>query len=354
VIVDDLENDEAVESAEQRKKLERWFFKALMKIGQKYTVFIIIGTILHYESLLNSLLIKPGWKGQKFKSIIRYSSSSLWNDWELIFTNITIGKEQAEASADAFFEEHKAEMLAGTEVLWPEVEDYYYLMKMRISEGPAYFESEKQNEPINPEDAVFLEEWITYYDDDEVDLSGLAHGGAVDPSLGKKSKNADPSAIVGGIKKGEIIYLTVGDIEKRHPDKITTDLLAYHEKRHFDQVAIEAVQFQEFFAGHVEKEAHKRNLTLNVLAVPENTDKDLRIIRLQPWIKNGWIRFRRSGMQELIRQFIYYRPKNKGGHDDGPDAVEKLVNLLESGVGQIEYQSSGSRRASTKMAGFFS
>lgn len=343
VIVDDLENDEAVESAEQRKKLEKWFFKALMKIGQKYTVFIVIGTILHYESLLNSLLIKPGWKGRKFKSIIKYSSSHLWNDWELIFTNITIGKEQAEAAADAFFEAHKTEMLAGTEVLWPEVEDYYYLMKMRISEGPAYFESEKQNEPINPEDAAFLEEWITYYDEDEVDLAGIAYGAAVDPSLGKKSKNSDPSAIIGGKKKGEIIYLTFADIEKRHPDKIMTDLLAYHEKQHLDQVAIEAVQFQEFFAGHVEKEAHKRNLTLNVLAVPENTDKDLRIIRLQPWIKNGWIRFRRSGMQELIRQFIYYRPKGKGGHDDGPDAVEKLMNLLVTGVGKIEYQTVASR-----------
>jgi hypothetical protein len=41
---DDLENDEAVESPDQRKKLEKWFFKALMKIGQKDTVFIILGT----------------------------------------------------------------------------------------------------------------------------------------------------------------------------------------------------------------------------------------------------------------------------------------------------------------------
>lgn len=30
-----------------------------MKIGQKDTVYIIIGTILHYDSLLNNLLSKP-------------------------------------------------------------------------------------------------------------------------------------------------------------------------------------------------------------------------------------------------------------------------------------------------------
>jgi len=36
-------------------------------------------------------------------------------------------------------------------------------------------------------------------------------------------------------------------------------------------------------------------------------------------------------MQALINHFIYYRPKGKGGHDDGPDAVEMLKSLLEKG-----------------------
>jgi hypothetical protein len=62
-----------------------------------------------------------------------------------------------------------------------------------------------------------------------------------------------------------------------------------------------------------------------------NADKDLRIIRLQPWIKNGWIRFRKE-MRELKRHFIYYRPKNKGGPDDGPDALEMLLGLCEAGL----------------------
>lgn len=331
VLVDDLENDEAVESPDQRKKLEKWFFKALMKIGQKDTVYIVIGTVLHYDSLLSNLLIKPGWKGRKFKAVLKYSQSKLWEQWEDIFTDISVGKETAEKNADAFFEKHKAAMLKDTEVLWPEVEDYYYLMKMRISEGPAYFESEKQNEPINPEDAVFLEEWITYYDDDEVDLTGIAQGGACDPSMGKKSKSADPSAILGGRMKNNIIWLTVADIEKRHPDKIVNDILGYQQRDPFSEFAIEEVQFQEFFKDHFIKEAHRRGLTMNVKGVKPNVDKDLRIVSLQPWVKNGWIRFRRN-MRELVRQLIYYRPKGKGGHDDGPDALEMLKSLLEAGM----------------------
>jgi predicted phage terminase large subunit-like protein len=333
VIVDDLENDESVESPEQRRKLENWFFKALMKIGQPDTVFIVVGTILHYESLLSKLLVKPGWKGRKWKAVIQWSPAvKLWERWEQLYADITIGKEAAELVADNYFSANEREMLAGTEVLWPEMEPYYYLMKMRVSDGPAYFESEKQNEPINPEDAVFLEEWIQYYDDEDVDLTGLKHAGACDPSLGGKSKHADPSAILGGKMKTGVIYLTVADIEKRHPDRIMTDILTYHKRDRFDELAMEEIQFQEFFSKTFQAEAHAKGLTINVKSVKPNTDKDLRIVTLQPWIKNGWIKFRRAGMGELVRQLIYYRPKNKGGHDDGPDALEMLKNLLEGGM----------------------
>jgi len=109
------------------------------------------------------------------------------------------------------------------------------------------------------------------------------------------------------------------------------------------------VQFQEYFKNAFEKEAHKRRLTMNIQGVKPNVDKDLRIVTLQPWIKNGWILFKRYGMGELIRHLIYYRPKGKGGHDDGPDALEMLKSLLEGATktGLIEFQSTGTRRVSS-------
>jgi len=332
VVCDDLENDEAVESADQRKKLEAWFFKALMKIGNKATVYILIGTVLHAESLLQRLLEKPGWKGMKFKAVMRYADNrTLWDEWERIFADISRGKEQAEAAADAFFAAHREAMLAGAEVLWPEEEDYYYLMKMRVTDGPAYFDSEKQNEPLNPEDQVFVEDWFVDWDEDDVDLSGLPHAGACDPSLGKKNKRNDPSAIMGGRIKEKVLYLDIADIDKRQPDRIMADILMYHERDPFDKFRMETVQFQEFFARTFEMRAHEEGLTINMDEHVPNTDKDLRIIRLQPWIKNGWIRFKPEH-RELKRQLIYYRPKGRGGHDDGPDCLEMLLGLCEEGL----------------------
>ena len=49
--------------------------------------------------------------------------------------------------------------------LWPEVGDYHALMLMRESEVPASFDSEKQNEPVNPLDCLFLEEDFRFWDD---------------------------------------------------------------------------------------------------------------------------------------------------------------------------------------------
>jgi predicted phage terminase large subunit-like protein len=255
----------------------------------------------------------------------------LWEEWERIFADISTGKEQAEAAADNYFTVHQDEMLAGTEVLWPEMEPYYYLMKMRVSDGPAYFESEKQNEPLNPEDQVFFEEWFQDWEDGDVDFSGIPHAGACDPSLGKRNKRNDPSAILTGHMKDRILYLNIADICQRRPDAIMSDILLYHERQTIDKLRMETVQFQEFFARQLEQLSRDKGLVLNIDDKNPNTDKDLRIIRLQPWIKNGWIRFKKEHT-ELKRQLLYYRPKGRGGHDDGPDCLEMLLDLCEGSL----------------------
>jgi predicted phage terminase large subunit-like protein len=326
VVCDDLENDEAVMSAEQRKKLSKWFFKALMKIGQPNTIFIVIGTILHYDSLLSELLKTPGWCGRKFQSVIKWADNqALWDEWERLFRDATATKEEAQAAADTFFEINKRGMLKGAEVLWPEREPYYMLMKMRISEGASNFDSEKQNEPVNPEDCLFDTDDIQFWDNGDVDVNGVAFLGAVDPSLGE-GKRSDPSAIMGGWWKDGVLWLEIADEERRRPDKIINDIYAYHEKYTFNRFGAEAVQFQKFFATSLETEAKERGKTLPVREIKSVTNKHLRIERLQPWLKNGWVRLKRHH-RALLTQIAQYP---MCAHDDLLDALEMLVGLCES------------------------
>lgn len=326
VICDDLEDDENIDSPDQREKDRKWFFKALMKIGGRSTVFIVVGTILHYDSLLSRLLVRPGWHGKKWKAVIKWSSSKLWEKWESLFTSRVV---DAENRAKRFFDKHKIEMLEGTKVLWPEAESYYFLMTMRVSDGPAYFDSEKQNEPVNPDDCLFQEEWFRFIPE-PIFLDKNSHFYcAVDPSMGSASKKADPSAIlVGCVNPDGIIDIIQADIEKRHPDSIMETLFEYQKKYHFEKIAIEEVQFQQLFKDQVIKEGARRKIYPPVEGVRPINDKILRISKLQPHIKNGLIRFRKN--QTLLLDQLKYFPK--ANHDDGPDALEMFFNLINSGL----------------------
>lgn len=331
VICDDLEDDENIESPEQREKDRAWFFKAVMKIGGRYTVYLVIGTILHYDSLLSRLLKQPGWKARIWQAVLQWSPSPLWQDWERLFLS------DGEEAADCFFKSHQKEMLEGAQELWPAGEPYYYLMKMRLIDGPAYFDSEKQNEPIHPSERLFNEDWFQFWDDSCFSSQGslVLQAGesvlcAVDPSMGGASIKSDPSAIVVAVlRENGILDVLEADIQKRHPDRIMEDLFVFHQMYSFDRVVVEEVQFQELFKEHIARESARRGLYLPIEGTRPHIDKTLRISKLQPHIKNGFIRFRRS--QTLLLNQLKYFPK--ADHDDGPDALEMIFSLAASHSG---------------------
>ena len=295
IVLDDIENDENVNTPEQRKKLLNWFNKAVMKAGDTYTDIMYVGTILHYDSLLSNTLKNPEFKSRKYRAVISYADNTqLWEQWEELFINLF--DELHEEHADEFFEEHKAEMLKGTEVLWEEKLSYYKLMKMKVSEGDASFNSELQNDPIDPDNATFNEEWFDFYDDEPIDFSDprFYFVGANDPSLGK-NKKSDTSAIIGlatDMKTG-YMYVVDASIEKRHPDVII--------------------------------------------------DKTMRIESLQPMVKNHYLRFSRKH-KALLQQMKEFP---MGKNDDGPDALKMAVDTAvkargSSGAG--EYRTAEKRR----------
>ena len=198
LVLDDIENDENVRTPEQRKKLESWFLKAVSKAGDDYTDIIYIGTLLHYDSLLAKTLNNPGYKAIKYKAVISFSNEEdLWKEWEEIYTDLS--NENHEADAREFFERHREKMLEGTEVLWEEKLSYYDLMVMRLTEGEASFNSEEQNEPINPEDCIFNPEWFEFYNEAEIDFKNrdFLFFGFVDAVADAYSENRT----VGGVER---------------------------------------------------------------------------------------------------------------------------------------------------------
>lgn len=333
IILDDVENDENVRTPEQRKKLKDWFDKAVSKCGDDYTDIVYIGTLLHYDSLLAKTLANPAYRSIKYKAVIRFSQADdLWQKWETIFTDLS--NDDREADALAFFQAHKTAMLEGTQVLWEEKLSYYDLMVMRVSEGEASFNSEEQNEPINPDDCLFMEEWFDYYNEAEVNFGDPAFDffGFIDPSLGK-TKRSDFSAIVTLAKhKGSgYMYVVDADIERRHPDRIIADVLAKERwlrasfGHGYRKLGAETNQFQWFLKEELAKASAKAGLYLPIEEVQQTSDKVMRVQTLQPDVKNKYIKFNRRH-KRLLEQLTQFP---MGAHDDGPDALEGARSIAK-------------------------
>lgn len=353
ILLDDIENDENVNTAEQRRKLKSWFEKAVSKAGDTYTDIVYIGTILHYDSLLSNVLKNPRYRTKKYRAVISEAvNTQLWEEWQRIYTNLF--DEQHEENARDFYEANEEDMLEGVEVLWSEKLSYYDLMEIRVTEGPASFNSELQNEPIDPDNATFNEEWLDFYEDEEL-AQIMAEGryllvGSNDPSLGK-NKKADTSSIITLVLHltSGYMYILDASVERRKPDVIINDILEMNRryKRDYRQgyykFGVETVQFQYFFKDVLAQKSLELGEYLPIEEINSSTNKMVRIESLQPLIKNHYIKFSRKH-KALLQQMTEFP---MGRNDDAPDGLQMAVQLAVSlrGVsGKVGYKRVQGRR----------
>ena len=336
---------------EQRRKLKGWFDKAVSKAGDTYTDIMYIGTILHYDSLLSNTLSNARYRTKKYRAVISEATNQgLWDEWERIYTNLF--DEDHRENARTFYEANEAAMLEGTEVLWEEKFTYYDLMEMKVSEGIASFNSEMQNDPVDPDNAVFNEEWFDYYEPEQVDFRkpNFILIGANDPSLGK-NKKSDTSSIISlavDIKTG-YMYVVDASVERRKPDVIISDIFEIHKRyvrdygKGFHKFGVETVQFQHYFKTVMENRSRELGLYIPFEEIQSVVNKYLRIESLQPLIKNHYIKFNRAHKQ-LIRQLTEFP---MGRCDDAPDGLEMAATLAKTvkGSTRTEYRSILRRRS---------
>lgn len=342
IILDDIENDENVRKKEQRDKLQNWLKKTVMKLGPPDGTMDLfyLGTILHYDSVLNRTLKSPTWNAKVFSAIVTWPDRmDLWQKWEEILFN------QEEEAADIYYRRNRKKMDAGAVVSWPSVRPLLSLMKIRADDHHA-FNCEMQNNPNNNEHAPFKD--ITFWVQPCRDWVYYA---VCDPSLGKNNKRRDPSAIlVGGFDRNSGVLDTVeADICRRVPDKIISDIIRYHKEYNCLVWGIESVQFQEFLRTELVKRSAQQGIPVPARPIHNSTDKALRIESLQPHVANGLIRLHHN--QSVLREQLSFWPE--ADHDDGPDALEMLWRLVLSGAtGAPKVKSSRRRRQRSTLRGY--
>lgn len=341
VIIDDLETDETVQTPERIQKLYDWLDRTVLPLGDpKRSKFFMVGTILHYNSVLNQVLVnRPDWKAFKYRAISKFPERmDLWNEFEEILQSRTDGDNPMVAARIArekalkFYADNKDEMHRGAVVLWPERMDLLTLMEIRSAKRLA-FNSEFQNEPVDEDSRIFSK--IHFYEPHEINMDELEIFGACDPSLGK-SKRSDPSVIMtaGRHMRTGIVYILDVDVRRRNPDRIIQDIFSKTQTYNYRKFSIETIAFQQFMKDELQKRSAQLGIYLPIHEYkPGTTKKEIRIASIEPLMSNGFIRILPT-QQDLIEQLEYFP---KAAHDDILDCVVQIADMTRRRVGTLAF-----------------
>ena len=132
IICDDLENDELVMNKERRMKLRRWFYSALLPVLAPTGKFRMWGTILHMDSLLQSVM------PNEWAKTCREDGLKVWDP------------NQRGQWRSTKYRAHNADF---TELLWPERFDADFFRTKREEASrqgiPDSYSQEYLNHPID-------------------------------------------------------------------------------------------------------------------------------------------------------------------------------------------------------------
>jgi predicted phage terminase large subunit-like protein len=356
IIMDDMEDLEAVSSETQREKTRNYVDRSIIPAGDPHrTRYLGVGNYLHYDCWLMHITHSPMWKARIYRAIPKKDGrfcfaerQDLWDTWREMFlerTNPDAGRE-----ARAFYEAHEEEMLRGTEVAYPDLYDYYFLMAKWADVGSAAFFSEYLNEPQNPDEKFFryetykqevrlvgdkYETYLVPWDPRRNQESGKTPWplsactlyAATDPSMGVSDKG-DPSAIIlAAVAPDNRAFVLEAQIKHRTPYQIIdaqNDLLRQYPVAVW---GIETVQFQAFFANEAAESSMKEGLFGHFTPISTTANKVLRINSLQPDLENAYILIAEHGQDELRKQLDEYP---NGSKVDGVDALEMVRTLMRA------------------------
>lgn len=315
VIIDDLENDKNVQNPRLVKEVIDWLLTAVLgSLAEGYSL-TMVGTILSRKSVLSQMINmcdedKPG--NPRFISAIY----------------------------KAIGENNKP--------LWPDVWTVERLSKCKTQMGSVRFNQEMLNDPVD-DDGLFREVWIRYYRPEELQGKALRIYTAIDPSMTSGAHNDYKAIVTIAVDKDGIIYVLDAFIRRCSVDTMVQVAYSRFEEYHPLLIAIETNSLGEFADSPFKLAALNKSYQLPLRGIKHTTSKESRIARLSAYVERGLLRFLKGHSDQglLVEQLIYFPSSN--AHDDGPDALEMAVSLVEKGMGIIEYKSTGQTRWATNL-----
>lgn len=282
-IVDDLEDKDEVQNEVIRKKQKDWFFSDLIgamdNADYGESRLIVIGTVVHQDSLLANLL----------------------DERDLMITEGMDLTEEEVAILEArekFFSIRLEACNDKYESSWPE-----YMSTARIkAKAAAYrfrgqlsiFFMEFRNIVIATEDSPFQDSFFKYYEEGgekwKGDLKNCENVVIVDPAKTVNPKSADTAIIgVGFNSISNKIFFRDCENGKFHPEETFKKSCDMADRLGTSNIGFEVTGLSEYATWPFQQYINTRSKFYNLIEIKANKEKDERIKGLIPFYRMGMV-----------------------------------------------------------------
>ena len=292
IILDDLENDERVATVGQRQKLKKWLVRAVLPALSRDGRAILVGTVLHHDSLLQNIL--------KHKDSFASWTTRLF---QAIQTNEN----------------------GGEKALWSEHMDLEYLKAIRDDHkhpkyiGSIAFAQEYQNKPFDETDAIIKPDQIQWKDKIPADSQIVSTVMTIDPAVSERAM-ADPTGkVVASLGVDGNVYIRYVGNERLSPKSNADDIRRLDDVYKPRVIGIEngslGLVFRDLLSG------------LPIVGLEPDKDKVRRLLAVSRFFEAEKIYFVQGAknINELYDQILEFP---KGSHDDMVDALVYAIRLL--------------------------
>ena len=355
IICDDIINQQNSETEDQRNKIKDWVHTTLLPVLVPGGRLIYIGNTWHLDDLMSNMLKDPQFDVRKRIPAILHEATrqDLWEQWANIQLDESMLPEDRKNKAALFYDEHRAEMDIGVEVLWPERFPYADLYMKRIANAYSFARMFQCDPSIRP-NQQFLEKDI-----DRALQKGkdLVLGNALPETLEidyivsgldlaiSQEASADDTVLLtlghvkygnSEIKDGDYIVLNI-QRGKLRPKEVADMVTRHNAIMQPIGIRVETVAFQDMMAQNLED----RGIPVTSYKTgKEKHDPDIGVYSLSVLLSRGKLVFPYSNIDAHTRQTMMKLVNEMRAYPDGHTgdslmalwfAVSEMRDYLQGG-----------------------